>query len=191
MKRRQVLRTLALTATVNGGLAGKVAFAQIAADVPALLRKGGCAVMLRHAQTEPGVGDPPGYRLDQCTSQRNLSDEGKAQAKRIGQWFKDNALRPRSIQVSAWCRCKDTATLAFGNYAVLDALGSTFDDRTLQDRQTQELRARLKNIPLGQFEVWVTHQVNITALTSKVPAMGEAMIVDSKAQLLGRTLFTN
>ena len=70
-------------------------------DLPMRLRAGGCAVLLRHAQTDPGVGDPPGFRLDQCSSQRNLSAAGRAQAARIGQWFKSRGLQPREVQSSA------------------------------------------------------------------------------------------
>ena len=147
--------------------------------------------MLRHAQTEPGVSDPAGYRLDQCSTQRNLSDEGRAQAQRIGQWFKGHQLQPRSVQSSVWCRCKDTAELAFGTYKVLGALASTFDNPGAQTLQTQQLRERLKAIANGQFEVWVTHQVNITALTGLVPSMGEAVWVDRQGQPLGRTFFTS
>ena len=146
--------------------------------------------MLRHTQTEPGVGDPPGYRLDQCATQRNLSESGRDQARLIGEWFKTRNLKPRSVQTSIWCRCKDTAELAFGQYAVLGALASTFDNRSGQDSQTQELKSRLKNIPVGQFEVWVTHQVNITALTGEVPGMGEAMLVSAQSRMLGRTTFS-
>ena len=158
-------------------------------DIALLLRAGACAVMLRHAQTDPGIGDPSGFRLDQCSTQRNLSDEGRDQARQIGQWFKANSLKPASVQTSAWCRCKETAELGFGRFAVLGALGSMFDNRSGEDSQTRELRTRLQTVSAGQFEVWVTHQVNITALTGEVPAMGEALLVNSKAQVLGRTLF--
>ena len=158
-------------------------------DIALLLRAGACAVMLRHAQTDPGIGDPSGFRLDQCSTQRNLSDKGRDQARKIGQWFKANSLKPASVQTSAWCRCKETAELGFGRFAVLGALGSMFDNRSGEDSQTRELRTRLQTISAGQFEVWVTHQVNITALTGEVPAMGEALLVNSKAQVLGRTLF--
>ena len=158
-------------------------------DIALLLRAGACAVMLRHAQTDPGIGDPPGFRLDQCSTQRNLSDKGRDQARQIGQWFNANNLKPASVQTSAWCRCKETAELGFGRFAVLGALGSMFDNRSGEDSQTRELRTRLQTISAGQFEVWVTHQVNITALTGEVPAMGEALLVNSKAQVLGRTLF--
>ena len=158
-------------------------------DIALLLRTGACAVLLRHAQTEPGIGDPPGYQLDQCSTQRNLSDKGREQARQIGQWFKVNGLTPVSVQTSAWCRCKETAELAFGQPMVLGALGSTFDNRSGQNSQTRELRTRLQTIPAGQFEVWVTHQVNITALLGEMPAMGEGMLVSSRAKLMGRTLF--
>ena len=100
--------------------------AMAATDLTATLRTGGCVVMLRHAQTVAGVGDPPNFSLGQCNTQRNLNDEGKAQARRIGQWFKTQGLQPRSVQTSAWCRCKDTAELAFGKYTELPALNSTF-----------------------------------------------------------------
>ena len=159
-------------------------------DLPALLRTGDCVLVMRHAQTAAGVGDPPDYRLDQCSTQRNLSDEGRAQAVRIGQWFKTHQLLPRSVQTSAWCRCKDTAELAFGKYTVLSALNSTFDNRASQDAQTKALRTRLDYIPTGQFEVWVTHQVNITALTAESTSMGEALVISNKARVLGRTLFS-
>lgn len=193
MNRRQLLK---LAATVGGmALVYARAPAQAPTDIATLLRLGGCALMLRHAQTEPGVGDPPGYRLGQCSTQRNLSPAGREQAVQISQWFKAGNLRPASVQTSIWCRCKDTAELAFGHYAVLGALASTFDNPGIQksqdrqEMQTRELRARLQTIPEGQFEVWVTHQVNITALTGQVPAMGEAILVSSKAKLLGRTFF--
>jgi phosphohistidine phosphatase SixA len=175
----------------NSGLSLHVAArAQIATvDLPTLLRTGGCAVLLRHAQTEPGIGDPPNFRLDQCSTQRNLSPEGRTQAARIGQWFTTRGLSASSVQSSAWCRCKDTAELAFGRYSVLPALGSTFDSRASQPAQTESLRARLKAIAPRQFEVWVTHQVNITSLTGEMPAMGEAFVVNRSGQVLARTAF--
>lgn len=191
MKRRQIL-SLAASGYALTPLMLQAQTPTTAAlpDIAQLLRAGACAVMLRHAQTEPGIGDPPGFQLDQCSTQRNLSAAGREQAQQIGQWFKVNSLTPASVQTSAWCRCKETAELGFGRFAVLGALGSFFDNRSSQDSQIRELRARLQTIPAGQFEVWVTHQVNITALTGEVPAMGEAVLFSSKAKLLGRSLFT-
>jgi phosphohistidine phosphatase SixA len=190
MNRRQALQTVLATS----GLAALTSHAQNPPDVATLLRTGGCVLMLRHAQTEAGVGDPPNFQLDQCSTQRNLSDEGRAQSKRIGQWFAARKLVASSVQSSAWCRCKDTATLAFGRYDLLPALNSTFDSRSSQAAQTDALRERLKGIRAGQFEVWVTHQVNITSMTGDMPAMGEAFVVKLGAganpgRVLARTSF--
>ena len=190
MNKREFLRLLA----ANSVLTTLPTFPALAASessaTAALLRTGGCVVLLRHAQTVPGIGDPPNFELGQCNTQRNLSEEGKEQAKRIGQWFKTNNLQPRSIQTSAWCRCKDTAELAFGKYTELPALNSTFDNRADQEAQTKALRTRLGYLRANQFEVWVTHQVNITALTGEFTGMGEALVINNKAKVLARVMFT-
>jgi hypothetical protein len=95
-----------------------------------LFRAGGCVVLMRHAATEPGVGDPPGFRLDSCRTQRNLSDEGRAQARRIAQAFAARNLSPPTVRSSAWCRCTETAQLAFGGYSVWPAINSFFQSDT-------------------------------------------------------------
>ena len=190
MNRRKTLQSL----FAASALPALGSYAQRLPDVDVLLREGGCVLMLRHAQTEAGIGDPPDFQLSQCSTQRNLSDEGKAQSKRIGQWFAARKLVVSSVQSSAWCRCMDTATLAFGRFDLLPALNSTFDSRSNQAAQTEALTERLKSIRAGQFEVWVTHQVNISALTGEGPAMGEAFVVklgtgQSPGRLLARTSF--
>lgn len=154
------------------------------------LAAGACVVMLRHAQTEPGIGDPSGFRLDRCSTQRNLSAEGRTQAERIGQWFKSRRLAPSAVQSSAWCRCKDTADLAFGRHEVWPVLNSFFGEYRTRDAQTAQLRAALKAMPAGKFEVWVTHQVNMTALTGEGMAMGEALVLDVTGTVLARSTFT-
>ncbi len=151
--------------------------------------------MLRHAQTDAGIGDPAHFQLDQCSTQRNLSEEGKAQSKRIGAWFATHQLSVSSVQSSAWCRCKDTASLAFGRFNVLPLLNSTFDSRASQAAQTERLMRRLANLRTGSFEVWVTHQVNMTSMTGEVPAMGEGFVVtlgsgSQPGRVLARTQFT-
>ncbi|HOZ62904.1 MAG TPA: histidine phosphatase family protein [Burkholderiaceae bacterium] len=164
--------------------------ADVTGNVTSLLSSGGCVVVLRHAATVPGVGDPPEFKLDECRTQRNLSDAGQQDARRIGAWFRNSKLpQPRAVLTSAWCRCKDTADLAFGKHTVWPALNSTFSDRALQPEQSQLLRQAMAKIPARQFEVWVTHQVNISALTGEVPAMGEAFVLDRKGRVLARTVF--
>jgi phosphohistidine phosphatase SixA len=162
----------------------------VTADVTTALRAGACALLLRHAQTTPGTGDPPGYRLGHCATQRNLSDEGRAQARRMGVWFAQHGLKARVVQSSAWCRCTETARLAFGAHQEWPALNSFFDDRRREPGQSAALRAALQKIPVGAFEVWVTHQVNITALTAQVPAMGEAYVLNALGTMVARTTFT-
>lgn len=165
------------------------AAADSSSPVKKLLQAGGCAVLLRHAATEPGVGDPPDFKLDDCRTQRNLSEAGRQDARRIGAWFASRKLKPSVVSSSAWCRCKDTSDLAFGQHTVWVALNSTFGDRFAQSDQTPVLRQALARIPVRQFEVWVTHQVNISAIAGQGPAMGEALILDREGRLLARSVF--
>lgn len=140
-------------------------------------RHQGLVVMLRHAVTEPGIGDPPGYRLDDCRSQRNLSAEGRLQAQRLGERLAAQGLRPTRVRSSRWCRCLDTARLAFGGVEPWPALDSFFDDRGREPAQTAALREALPAVPPGEVQAWVTHQVNISALAGASTAMGEALVL--------------
>ena len=160
-----------------------------AEDAATLLRQGGCALMLRHASTVPGVGDPPEFQLGLCSTQRNLSAAGQAEARAIGAWFKRQALVPRAVRTSAWCRCIDTAELAFGRHTLWAAINSSFGDRYPAVDASAEVRQALRTIPAGQFEVWVTHQVNITAITGEVPSMAEGFVVDAEGRMRLRTRF--
>ena len=191
MNRRNALQTLLAASALPIALPLR---AHSAPDVVALLREGACVLMLRHAQTVAGFGDPPNFDLSQCSTQRNLSGAGRDQSKRIGLWLAARKLAASSVQSSAWCRCKDTATLAFGRFALLPALNSSFEGRGDAAAQTDVLRERLTTLRAGAFEVWVTHQVNITAMTGEVPAMGEAFVVklgtgSTPGRVLARTSF--
>jgi phosphohistidine phosphatase SixA len=172
MQRRLVLLSLPALALARS----------VAADETALaaLREGAAAVLLRHALTEPGIGDPPGYRLGACSTQRQLSAEGRVQAQRIGAWFAARGLRPARVRSSAWCRCLDTGTLAFGSAAPWPALNSFFDDRSVEAGQSAAMHEALARIERGRFEVWVTHQVNIIAFIGEGAAMGGAWVVRAR-----------
>ncbi|UCE32489.1 MAG: histidine phosphatase family protein [Burkholderiales bacterium] len=159
-------------------------------DALGIVRAGGCGIMIRHALTVPGIGDPPEFALGDCSTQRNLSDAGREQSRRIGRWFRDNDLQPRHVYSSQWCRCRDTASLAFGEYTELTALNSTFAERSgNREPQTRALRAVLGEIPDGRFDVFVTHQVNISALTGRGASMGEGVVVDRAGQVMGSLRF--
>ena len=148
-----------------------LALAAKAADVPiplAELSKPGRVLMLRHAHA-PGNGDPPGFRLGDCTTQRNLGDEGRAQARRIGVRLRDAGITGARVWSSQWCRCLDTARLLdLGPVRELAALNSFFDRPQDRDRHVADLRAFLAGVPLdGAPVVLVTHQVMVTAQTGR------------------------
>ncbi|HSV57397.1 MAG TPA: histidine phosphatase family protein [Variovorax sp.] len=153
------------------------------------MRTGRCAVLMRHALTDPGVGDPPGFKLGQCATQRNLSEAGRAQARAAGEWFRARKLQPAAVRCSAWCRCIDTAMLVFGRQEPWPALNSSFGRGDDAARVRPQLLERLAAIGPGRFEVWVTHQVNISAFTGEPTAMGEGLLVDTAGKMLGRSNF--
>ena len=177
MQRRTLLIATVTAAATRGLLAAPVLAAQA--------RRGG-ALLIRHASTEPGLGDPPGFTLGQCQTQRNLSEAGRAEARAIGIWFQRHGLQPQAVLSSQWCRCLDTARIALGRVEPWPALNSTFAGQGQPQRQLGELRERLARLPAGALEVWVTHQVIMTALTDAYPAMGEGFLVDRQGQLLAR-----
>jgi broad specificity phosphatase PhoE len=154
----------------------------------AALRTGGVAVLLRHAQTEPGVGDPPGFRIGECSTQRLLSEEGRRQAQRIGASLAARNIRIDRVLSSQWCRCLDTARLAFPAHEIepLPALNSFFGDRSREPGQTKEARGLIAAIRAPRNIVFVTHQVNIVALTGEAVGSGEAVLLLPPDRTLGR-----
>jgi phosphohistidine phosphatase SixA len=151
------------------------------ADAAVLLRQGGrgLVVVMRHALA-PGTFDPPGFRPGECSTQRNLSEEGREQARRIGAWFRERRLEPTTVRSSEWCRCLDTARLAFSKVQPWSALNSAIGERGREGSQNTAMRAelaRLAGVNAPGFEVWVTHQVNITALAGSYAGSGEAVLL--------------
>lgn len=146
------------------------------------LRGGGQVVVMRHASTEPGLGDPPGYRLGDCATQRNLSAAGREEARRVGAGFRARGVPVGQVLSSRWCRCLETARLAFGTVEPWPALDSFFDDRSREPAQTREVRARVGERPAAGNLILVTHQVNITALTGIAPLPGEIVVLTPQGE---------
>jgi phosphohistidine phosphatase SixA len=174
----------AATLGLRAGPAHTAATDDAAALLPTL--GAGATLLMRHTQTTPGVGDPPGWRLDQCASQRNLADEGIAHAKRIGQWFAAQGLRVAGVRNSPWCRTRDTARLAFGRSDDWAALANILDDRSRADAQAAEVRRALQAIDAAEaaraaeLHVWVSHGVTIAHIVGAEGiglAPGEAVVV--------------
>jgi phosphohistidine phosphatase SixA len=146
-------------------------------DLWTLLKAGGQVIVMRHASTDRSVGDPPSFRLDDCAMQRNLSAEGRDEAQRLGAAFRARAIPIGRVLSSQWCRCLETARLAFGEPTPWLALNSTFRNRELEPERTREVRALAGERPAGGNLVLVTHQLNIAALTSVYPAEGELVVL--------------
>ncbi len=155
-----------------------------------LLKEGGQVAVIRHASTEPGMGDPPGFRVDNCATQRNLSESGREEARRIGAAFRDRGVPVGRVLSSRWCRCLETAEQAFGTVEPWSALDSFFDDRSREPEQTRQVRLLAGIRPQSGNLVLVTHQVNIRALTGIGPGQGEMIILtplgDGKFRVAGR-----
>lgn len=141
------------------------------------LRAGGTVALLRHARA-PGTGDPSNFRLEACTSQRNLSPEGRRQAQEIGERFRAQAVVVEQVLSSRWCRALDTARLAFGDRSrPFPPLDSFFAGRGSNEAQTREVRRLIQDWKGPGVLALVTHQVNITALTNIFPAEGEILVL--------------
>lgn len=152
----------------------------------ALWRQSGGVLLIRHAATESGLGDPPGFVIGQCRTQRNLNEPGRQASRALGAWLQAQNFKPDAVRSSQWCRCQDTARLAFGAYEDWPALNSTFAGQGDPAAQQQALRERLQALPAGRTEVWVTHQVIMTGLTGAYPGLGEGFWVDRQGRLLAR-----
>ena len=157
-----------------------------------LAQEGDKIILLRHSLA-PGGGDPPGFKIDDCKTQRNLNRKGINQSKKIGKLFKENKVSVDQVLSSQWCRCKDTAKYAFGNFKELTALNSTFQSpyNKNEPKQLKELYNFVKKWEgNGKNLVLVTHYSIITAVTNAVPSSGEIVITDKNFEVLG-TIQTN
>lgn len=157
------------------------------------LRGGGVVVMFRHALA-PGTFDPPEFQLGDCRTQRNLSAAGRVQAQRIGRWFARHGLTPESVRSSPWCRCLDTATLAFGRAQPWDALASPVgSDAPQRQARIQALQVALVEATARTgFQVWVTHDFVVSDLTGSNAQSGEGLVLQAhaagEAQIVARLM---
>lgn len=175
-----------------------LAFATLAATGPAARAdeaaawaalKAGAIVLFRHA-TAPGGGDPSGFRLGDCATQRNLSETGRAQARRIGERFRAEGIAVTKVISSEWCRTRETAELAFAMPVERSsAFNSLFGRR---EREAEQSKAAL-----GILSAWrgpgtlvvVSHQLTIGPLTGISTADGEGVVVrleDGAVEVIGR-----
>ena len=154
------------------------------------LRDGGTIALIRHTRA-PGTGDPANFRLEDCATQRNLSAEGRRQARAIGEAFTARQISVGRVLSSRWCRALDTARLAFGSLTEsFPPLDSFFSGREQEPARTEAVRRTVQDWRTNGVLVLVTHQVNITALTGVFPGEGDMLVLRPKSgvgfDLVGR-----
>ena len=165
-------RFLAIPALLTGG-----GLAAAERDLWQRLHEGGYVLLIRHAATHPGIGDPPGFRLAVCSTQRNLSDQGRRDARAIGAAFRKRGIPLGPVLSSRWCRCLDTARLAFGRVEEAPMLDSMFRDSEAAGRtKVREVLAKVAAYRDKPNLVLVTHDINIRALVNEYVAQGEIVV---------------
>ena len=162
-----------------------MATAAIASDLADKLKLPHHALLMRHALA-PGIGDPAGYSLADCSTQRNLDEQGRQQAMRTGQWLRRQGIQAAMVLTSPWCRCKDTASLlGYGPPEVEPAIASFFEVAEKATDYTQRLQQRLAQLGPTKGDkalILVTHHVNILGYMGSHVGSGDMVLVKFDAQ---------
>tara|TARA_B100000963_G_scaffold283203_1_gene251882 strand:- start:1452 stop:2009 length:558 start_codon:yes stop_codon:yes gene_type:complete len=155
------------------------------------LEDGEKLIFIRHAYA-PGSGDPDNFNLNDCSTQRNLSNEGRNQAKNIGEFLKKNKIKIEKVISSEWCRCKDTSSLAFGSFETKRFLNSFYSSKFAKNKKSQmlDLREYIEDFKSKKNLVLVTHYVVISEALNYAPSSGEIVVSDKKLNIIG-TVKTN
>ena len=160
-------------------------------NIVEILKKNDNIIFIRHA-IAPGNGDPANFNISDCSTQRNLSKDGELQAAKIGEFFKINEIKVKKVFSSEWCRCKDTAKIAFGRYETKNFLNSFYDKRFLdnKNKQIQDFQKYLDGWDNSGNLVLVTHYVVISEILDVAPRSGEIIVTNNNLKLLS-SLKTN
>ena len=150
------------------------------------LKKGGKLIFIRHAYA-PGGGDPDNFDINDCNTQRNLNNSGREQAKNMGNFFKDNNIKIEYVYSSEWCRCKETALIAFNKFENKNFLNSFFSSKFAKnkDLQIQNLRKFIKDFNGDENLIFVTHYIVISELLNYSSSTGEIVISDKNYNIIG------
>ena len=149
------------------------------------LKQGGKLIFIRHAYA-PGGGDPINFDLNKCSTQRNLSNSGRKQAKEIGSLFKNNKIIIDKVYSSEWCRCKETAQIAFNKFETKNFLNSFFSSKFAQNKESQikKLKEFIINWDGKNNVIFVTHYVVISEILNYAPSSGEIIISDKELKVI-------
>ena len=160
------------------------------------MKAGGHILMIRHALA-PGTGDPAHFRIGDCSTQRNLDDRGRRQAKAIGAWLRSNGITSARVYSSQWCRCLETAKLLeLGSVGELPALNSFYEMTQDREPNLKALRTFMAQQPSdGVLIILVTHFVTISAVANEAVSSGEGVLLelneDAPYEVVGRLNFGN
>ena len=151
-----------------------------------ILKKGGNLIFIRHAYA-PGGGDPDNFDINDCSTQRNLNEEGITQSKLIGEFFKTKKIKIDKVLSSEWCRCKDTAKFAFNDFETFDALNSFYSTKFAKNekRQIKDLKKYIKNWKSNKNLILVTHYVVISSMLNIAVSSGEIVVSDKNYEIIG------
>ena len=150
------------------------------------LKEGGKIIFIRHALA-PGNGDPENFNIYDCSTQRNLDQNGIRQSKRIATFFEKNKIEIDEVLSSEWCRCKDTAKIAFKNFETFDALNSFYDPRFEKNKskQIKNLKKFINNWKSNKNLILVTHFVVISEMLGIGASSGEVVVSDKNLSIQG------
>ena len=150
------------------------------------LEDGGKLIFIRHAYA-PGNGDPNNFNLDDCSTQRNLNSIGRKQAKDIGEFFRENKIKIYKVLSSEWCRCKETADIAFNNYSTNSFLNSFYSSKYAKNKnkQVEALNDYVKKFKSDKNLIFVTHYVLISEVLNYGPSSGEIVVSDKNFNIVG------
>ena len=150
------------------------------------LEEGGKLIFIRHAYA-PGSGDPDNFNLNDCSTQRNLNNEGREQAKYIGEFFKKNKIKIDKVLSSEWCRCKETAKIAFKNFSTNSFLNSFYSSKYAKnkDKQIKMLKDYIKKFESDKNLILITHYVLIFEVLNYAPSSGEIVVSDKNFNIIG------
>ena len=150
------------------------------------LDDGGKLIFIRHAYA-PGGGDPDNFNLNDCSTQRNLSKEGQRQAEYIGEFFRNNKVKIDKVLSSEWCRCKETAKIAFKNFSTNSFLNSFYSSKFAKNKnkQVKALKEYIKKFKSDKNLVLVTHYVLISEILNYGPSSGEIVVSNKNLNIIG------
>ncbi len=149
------------------------------------LKAGGKLIFIRHAYA-PGGGDPENFNIYDCSTQRNLSESGRIQSKKIGNFFKENKIKIKNVYSSEWCRCKETAFLAFKSFKTKSFLNSFFSSKFVHKKKSQikDFQKFLNNWDKKNNLIFITHYVVISEILDYPPSSGEIVVSDKNLKII-------